>query len=285
LNFCFNSNYPPLHSTNKTSELRIKNVAETDFGVYACTAEIAGSNNRQQIAFSLKQTGAGGLRSAGGLVVGGVTLIAAATSNLFSRPLSNWTLLLLLAIVVSLVIFILMLSSFICWRCRRRRIESKQFDSQRTLRRKEQETLLGHGTLNARKLLQPDIYASAKYMEQLDSANHHQLSNDSSATLISNNKNSIRMAYPNSNTINSHQLNHHNLQQLNDIYANHSLLTTTSTTTGSYLANGAHQQHGIAIDTSNITPRLHMISQHHPSGEFLKKMWLWNCVSLLLFTN
>lgn len=260
---------PSIQSTNKTSELRIKNLGDTDFGMYACTAEIAGSNNRQQITFNLKQTGSGGLRGAGGLVVGGVTMIAAATSNLFNKPLSNWTLLLLLAIVVSLVIFILMLSSFICWRCRRRRIESKQFE-QHTLRRKEQEKLLGHDTLNTRKLLQQDIYANAKYMDQLDNANHHQLSNDSSATLISNNKNSIRMAYPNPNTINSHQLNHHNLQQLNDIYANHSLLTTTSTGTGSYLANGQQQQHGIAIDTSNNTPRLHMINQHHPNGKLYK---------------
>ena len=77
MNFRLNSNYPPLPSTNKTSELRIKNVAETDFGVYACTAEIAGSNNRQQIAFSLKQAGAGGLRSAGGLVVGGAAIVVA----------------------------------------------------------------------------------------------------------------------------------------------------------------------------------------------------------------
>ena len=46
--------------------------------------------------------------------------------------------------------------------------------------------------------------------------------------------NSIRMAYPNPNLI----LNNGNHAPINEIYANHSLLTTTSTTTGSYLANG-----------------------------------------------
>ncbi len=204
--------------------------------------------------------GESGLRSAGGLVVGGVSMIAAATSSLFNKPLSNWTLILLLAIVVSLLVFILMLSSFICWKCRRRKIESKQF-KQNTLRRTEQEKLLNTDTLNGRKLLQQnihheDIYGNPRYLDHLDS-NHHQLSNDSSATLISNNKNSIRMAYPNPNVINSnmnHQLLHH------DIYANHSLLTTTSTTTGSYLANGQHHA-GIAIDTTQTTPRLHMLNQ------------------------
>lgn len=42
------------------------------------------------------------------------------------------------------------------------------------------------------------------------------------------------MAYPNSN-INSSVTN---VLPLNDLYTNHSLLTTTSTTTGSYLLNG-----------------------------------------------
>jgi len=48
---------PSSQSTNKTSELRIKNLGESDFGVYACTAEIAGSNNKKQITFNLKQSG------------------------------------------------------------------------------------------------------------------------------------------------------------------------------------------------------------------------------------
>lgn len=139
-------------STNKTSELRIKNLESSDFGVYACTAEIAGSNNRKQITFKLRQSGDGGLAGAGGLVVGGVSMLAAATSSLFNKPLSNWTLLLLLAIVVSLIIFIMMLSSFICWKCRRRKVETKQFEQQ-TLRRKEQEKLLNSDTLNGRKML------------------------------------------------------------------------------------------------------------------------------------
>lgn len=253
-------------STNKTSELRIKNLEASDFGVYACTAEIAGSNNRKQITFTLRQSGDSGLAGAGGLVVGGVSMLAAATSSLFNKPLSNWTLLLLLAIVVSLIIFIMMLSSFICWKCRRRKIETKQFEQQ-TLRRKEQEKLLNSDTLNGRKLLKQnihheEIYGNSKLMDHLDcTTNHHQLSNDSSATLISSNKmtNSIRMAYPNSNTINSN-VNHGMVPHQSDIYANHSLLTTTSTTTGSYLANGAHNP-AIAIDTSNNTPRLQMMNQ------------------------
>jgi len=48
---------PSSQSTNKTSELRIKNLGEADFGLYACTAEIAGSNNRKQMTFNLKQSG------------------------------------------------------------------------------------------------------------------------------------------------------------------------------------------------------------------------------------
>lgn len=101
-------------------------------------------------------------------------------------------------------------------------------------------------------------------MDHLDcTTNHHQLSNDSSATLISSNKmtNSIRMAYPNSNTINSN-VNHGMLpHHISDIYANHSLLTTTSTTTGSYIANGGAHNNGI-----ETTPRL-QINQQQQSGK------------------
>jgi hypothetical protein len=291
-------------STNKTSELRIKNLESSDFGVYACTAEIAGSNNRKQIAFNLRQSGESGLGGAGGLVVGGVSMLAAATSSLFNKPLSNWTLLLLLAIVVSLVIFIMMLSSFICWKCRRRKIDAKQFEQQ-ALRRKEQEKLLTTDTLNGRKLLKQnlnheEIYGkfpiqfrilpnkinllcpalifigNSKLMDHMDCGNN-QLANDSSATLISSNKmtNSIRMAYPNSNTINSN-VNHGMIpHQIGDIYANHSLLTTTSTTTGSYLANGHNPP--IAIDTSSHnTPRLQAMNQQqqHQNGKphFIKNI-------------
>ena len=82
------------------------------------------------------------------------------------------------------------------------------------------------------------------FKDQLDHHNPHYnqnyLQNDSSTTLISNNKmtNSIRMAYPNPNLM----LNNGNHAPINEIYANHSLLTTTSTTTGSYLANGNSKQ-------------------------------------------
>jgi hypothetical protein len=43
--------------TNKTSELRIKSLKSTDMGVYTCTGEIVGSNNRKQVSFHLKQVG------------------------------------------------------------------------------------------------------------------------------------------------------------------------------------------------------------------------------------
>lgn len=103
--------------------------------------------------------------------------------------------------------------------------------------------------------------------DQLDHHNPHYnqnyLQNDSSTTLISNNKmtNSIRMAYPNPNLM----LNNGNHAPINEIYANHSLLTTTSTTTGSYLANANNNlnNQAIAIDTSNHTPRFHLLNQNH----------------------
>lgn len=43
------------HLTNKTSELRIRDLQASDMGLYTCTAEIKGSNNRKQIVFSVKQ--------------------------------------------------------------------------------------------------------------------------------------------------------------------------------------------------------------------------------------
>ena len=272
---------PSGQSTNKTSELRIKNLQTSDYGVYTCTAEIAGSNNRKQIAFTLRQTGGGvaGIRG-GGLVGGGVGLLASlfntsAGSPLFGRPLSNTTLAILICIVLCLLLFIMLIGSFVCWRFRRQKMQNKQFEQQ-TLRRKEQEKLLSHEHLNGRKLLQhnhignhqEDLYAHAKFMDQLDCHNHNQLSNDSSATLISNNKasNSIRMAYP------SHNGMPGQMPHMSDIYANHSLLTTTSTTTGSYLAhNSQQQQQAIAIDTSNQTPRLHLLSHQQHNGRLFKK--------------
>lgn len=41
--------------SNKTSELRIRDLQTSDMGHYTCTAEIKGSNNRKQIVFSVKQ--------------------------------------------------------------------------------------------------------------------------------------------------------------------------------------------------------------------------------------
>ena len=135
-----------LLSTNKTSELRVKNLQSLDVGVYVCTAEISGSNNRKQAKYQVKEI-KGGLVDARGLVVGGVGILAAATSSLFNRPLSNWTLLLLSAITLFLFIFLLMLLSFICWRCQK----NKAKKSDELTKKKEQEKLLSNGFV----ILQP----------------------------------------------------------------------------------------------------------------------------------
>lgn len=252
-------------TTNKTSQLRIKNLQPADFGVYACTAEISGSNNRKQMKFTLKQERTG---LTGGIVVNSVhNFLAAATSTLFhggnrnngGKPLSNWTLVLLLAIFISIILFVLMLSSFVCWKCRRssrhrkNEIMSKRLlTEQMLIRGKEDEKLLmSHSVVdghhNQSKLLHSHQLNGADYGQHPS-----QMSNNSSATLMHNHNHnnnnmssSIRMAYPNN-------------QHLNDIYANHSLLTTTSTTTGSYLAGNTNSQ-AIAIDTSNHTPRYHLL--------------------------
>lgn len=51
------ASYPPHYQylSNKTSELRIRDLQASDMGLYTCTAEIKGSNNRKQIVFSVKQ--------------------------------------------------------------------------------------------------------------------------------------------------------------------------------------------------------------------------------------
>ena len=139
-----------IESTNKTSELRIKNLQSSDIGQYTCTAEIVGSNNRKQITFNLKQvrgTSLSSLSDASGMVYNSFTSLA---YSLFKRPLSNWTLLLLLGIFVSLIVFILVLSSFICWKCRKRKIKTKLLHEELTIKDKEQEKLLfaNNGTTN-----------------------------------------------------------------------------------------------------------------------------------------
>ena len=129
--------------TNKTSELRIKNLQSSDIGFYTCTAEIVGSNNRKQITFNLKQvrgSGLAGFKDASGIVYKSVTTIA---YSLFNRPLSNWTLLLLLGIFVSLIIFIIVLSSFIFWKCRKRKKSEKNIkEEDLIIKDKEQDRLL-----------------------------------------------------------------------------------------------------------------------------------------------
>ena len=136
--------------TNKTSELRIKNLQSSDIGFYTCTAEIVGSNNRKQITFNLKQVRGGGLASfkdASGIVYKSVATIA---YSLFNRPLSNWTLLLLLGIFVSLIIFIIVLSSFIFWKCRKRKKSEKNIKEEDLLKKdKEQDKLLFLSGANA----------------------------------------------------------------------------------------------------------------------------------------
>jgi len=129
--------------TNKTSELRIKNLQTSDLGYYTCTAEIVGSNNRKQITYNLKQLRGNTLTSftdASGIVYNSVTSLA---YSLFNRPLSNWTLLLLLGILVSLIIFILVLSTFICWKCRKNKNKEKIINEEELIiKDKEQEKLL-----------------------------------------------------------------------------------------------------------------------------------------------
>jgi hypothetical protein len=239
-------------STNKTSQLKIKNLQASDFGMYGCTAEISGSNNRKQIKYNLKQIRSG---LSGSLVINGVqNLIAAATSTFFhgngGKPLSSWTLLLLLAIVISLILFLLMLISFVCWKCKSKKNKQNELLSKRLLteqiksnRGNDDEKLLMSNQGGGTSMI--DGHLVHHHQSKLLNADYQnpQMSNNSSATLIGNNNSSIRMAYPNG-------------QHLNDIYANHSLLTTTSTTTGSYLANN---NPAIAIDTSNHTPRYHLL--------------------------
>lgn len=124
-----------------------------------------------------------------------------------------------------------------------------------TIGRKEQEKLLISAP-NGRDHLDHHHHHNHHHNNH-PSLNYANLADDSSATLLStantNQKNSIRMAYPN------YALNN----QMNDIYANHSLLTTTSSTTGSSypaMMNGGPAQ-TIAIDTSNHTPRYHLLQQ------------------------
>jgi hypothetical protein len=281
--------------TNKTSQLRIRNLQVTDIGVYVCTAEIPGTTNRREISYNLKGLKGAGLLTGGGislsdagLVVGDMSnVLAAATSSLFNEPLSNWTLLILFGIVCSLIVFVLVLSLLICWRCRRavkrrqlgRDVDEstiKQFNASKS--DPNYDNKIANDGQNGPLILSTDeIDYNTKYRtlqnQQHHSQSHsqqqqqqHHLNNpDNGGTLINGNKvtNSIRMAYPNTNTINQYHA-HHGSGHHNDIYTNNSLLTTTaSTATTNDSSGGSSQQQSsgttIAIDTSNNTPRYHLI--------------------------
>jgi hypothetical protein len=271
-----------IRKTNKTSELRIRNLNSNDFGVYVCTAEIRGSTNRKSIRFNLRKSSQilgtknalTSLTSIFDLIVNSIESFLLYISNnlLNNKNVSNTTLLILFSIFISLLIFLLFLCLFACWKfsccfkSSRNNSKKQKFLDIDDL--KEEKHLLDNhhqrnGSLSAASA---KLLTQGKHLDDTDNHHHHQnhyiipnsnnytnLANDSSATLISNHNrmtNSIRMAYPNNNN--------NNLQQ--DIYANHSLLTTTSSTTASYMPH-QHQQQQIAIDTSNQTPRFHLLHQ------------------------
>ena len=129
-------------TTNKTSELRIRNLNRADLGVYTCTAEIVGSNNRKHASLHLTRLsgafGAVGVRDAfadsnGGAGESGVVFAAVGdwmaaglhwfvgvSAALLGRALqlSNWTLALVLAVLASLLVFMCALVLFLCCKCR-----------------------------------------------------------------------------------------------------------------------------------------------------------------------
>ena len=284
-----------IRKTNKTSELRIRNLELSDFGFYFCTAEIRGSNNRKIIKFNLRRLNQiigskSAMNSINNLIdlvlTGGEEFLMSLSNSLLNnKQISNTTLLVLFSIFISLFLFLAFLCLFACWKfdgccccCFCFRASKSQH--------KKKKMLLDMGDLKEEKHLLANDNAnggSTKRLRPMDEADNHNgqsgyghqnnytnLANISSATLVSSgvhnnhqsasnclnnhNKlsNSIRMAYPNINNNN------------NDIYANHSLLTTTSSTTASYLPSVSQQQQQqqIAIDTSNQTPRYHLLP--HP---------------------
>lgn len=231
--------------TNKTSELRVKNLQPIDFGMYTCTAEIKGSNNRKIIGFNLKQVNRRHL----GFITATEFFVSNINKILFylklhdsrdaNNAISNWTFFVLFIIIATLALFILVILVFTIWKCcsccccgsksKNKNNKKLIYNSNGNNREKEMTNLMTNSDVLDANLIQQ---------------NYSHLTNDSSATLLSSNKisNSIRMAYPN----------------INEIYANHSLLTTTSTTTGS-----TYPTNHIAIDTSSQHPKYHLLAQQN----------------------
>ncbi len=115
-----------IKKTNKTSELRIRQLELSDFGSYYCTAEIKGSNNRKTIKFNLRRLNhiigtKSALTSLNNMfdivqssVENGLVLLSQNVLN--NKHISNTTLLILFSIFISLLLFLMFLCLFACWR-------------------------------------------------------------------------------------------------------------------------------------------------------------------------
>ncbi|RNA34933.1 leucine-rich repeat-containing 24-like [Brachionus plicatilis] len=251
--------------TNKTSELRVKNLQPNDFGLYTCTAEIKGSNNRKTIGFRLRQVSGKSVASLSSAATQYFVLVAnkilsfinwrqMATSQLTNSTITTTTttatttLFLSFLITTILLLFIFVVVTLAICKCccsnnnNNNNNNNKNKKNKKTLiqsREKEMANLIEH-----RDIVDSTAHNLAQH-QHLQLQNYSHLTNDSSATLLSTNKmsNSIRMAYTN----------------INEIYANHSLLTTTSSATASTYPTTHH----IAIDTSGHNPKYHHLPAPH----------------------
>jgi Leucine-rich repeat (LRR) protein len=115
-----------IKKTNKTSELRIRQLELSDFGAYYCTAEIKGSNNRKTIKFNLRRlnqiigakSALNSLNNMFDIVVSSVEngILLLSQNVLNNKHISNTTLLILFSIFISLLLFLMFLCLFACWR-------------------------------------------------------------------------------------------------------------------------------------------------------------------------
>lgn len=227
--------------TNKTSELRVKQLQPNDFGTYTCTAEIKGSNNRKIIGFNVKQVNRKNIALSSATeffnsifykILSHLKLNESKDAAFISKP----AIIISLRIITIIILFMLIFCTITIWKCclknKSKRNKKLIYNINGTNKEKEMVHLIDNSdALDAH---------SSNLMQQ----NLSNLANDSSATFLSSNKisNSIRMAYPN----------------INEIYANHSLLTTTSTTTGS-----TYPTNHIAIDTSGQNPKYHFLAHQN----------------------